>query len=48
MTATLQAFFATCPKGLEYLLVDELSALGAQDVPVTPEAPATLPPVVPP
>jgi len=32
MTATLQAFFATCPKGLEYLLVDELSALGAQDV----------------
>ena len=25
-------FFATCPKGLEYLLVDELKALGAADV----------------
>ena len=25
-------FFATCPKGLEYLLVDELQALGAADV----------------
>ena len=25
-------FFATCPKGLEYLLVDELKALGADDV----------------
>jgi 23S rRNA (guanine2445-N2)-methyltransferase / 23S rRNA (guanine2069-N7)-methyltransferase len=25
-------FFATCPKGLEYLLVDELKALGATDV----------------
>jgi 23S rRNA (guanine2445-N2)-methyltransferase / 23S rRNA (guanine2069-N7)-methyltransferase len=25
-------FFATCPKGLEYLLVDELKALGASDV----------------
>ncbi|HMM57298.1 MAG TPA: bifunctional 23S rRNA (guanine(2069)-N(7))-methyltransferase RlmK/23S rRNA (guanine(2445)-N(2))-methyltransferase RlmL [Rudaea sp.] len=25
-------FFATCPKGLEYLLVDELKALGAVDV----------------
>jgi 23S rRNA (guanine2445-N2)-methyltransferase / 23S rRNA (guanine2069-N7)-methyltransferase len=24
-------FFATCPKGLEYLLVDELKALGAAD-----------------
>jgi len=32
MTASVQAFFATCPKGLEYLLVDELTALGAQDV----------------
>jgi len=28
----LNAFFATCPKGLEYLLRDELIALGAQDV----------------
>ncbi|HET7662563.1 MAG TPA: THUMP domain-containing protein, partial [Rhodanobacteraceae bacterium] len=27
-----QAFFATCPKGLEYLLRDELKALGADDV----------------
>jgi 23S rRNA (guanine2445-N2)-methyltransferase / 23S rRNA (guanine2069-N7)-methyltransferase len=26
------AFFATCPKGLEYLLRDELIALGASDV----------------
>ncbi len=25
-------FFATCPKGLEYLLRDELTALGAEDV----------------
>ncbi|MGH8042788.1 MAG: bifunctional 23S rRNA (guanine(2069)-N(7))-methyltransferase RlmK/23S rRNA (guanine(2445)-N(2))-methyltransferase RlmL [Rudaea sp.] len=25
-------FFATCPKGLEYLLVDELKTLGATDV----------------
>lgn len=25
-------FFASCPKGLEYLLVDELKALGASDV----------------
>ncbi len=25
-------FFAACPKGLEYLLVDELKALGAMDV----------------
>jgi len=25
-------FFATCPKGLEYLLVDELKALGGADV----------------
>jgi len=25
-------FFASCPKGLEYLLVDELKALGAADV----------------
>jgi len=25
-------FFATCPKGLEYLLVDELKALAATDV----------------
>src|ERR1700712_5519130 len=24
-------FFATCPKGLEYLLVDELKLLGADD-----------------
>ncbi|WP_440221629.1 bifunctional 23S rRNA (guanine(2069)-N(7))-methyltransferase RlmK/23S rRNA (guanine(2445)-N(2))-methyltransferase RlmL [Dokdonella sp. MW10] len=28
----MQAFFATCPKGLEYLLRDELAALGASDV----------------
>ncbi|HUA79762.1 MAG TPA: bifunctional 23S rRNA (guanine(2069)-N(7))-methyltransferase RlmK/23S rRNA (guanine(2445)-N(2))-methyltransferase RlmL [Dyella sp.] len=28
----MNAFFATCPKGLEYLLRDELIALGAQDV----------------
>src|SRR5690625_103635 len=27
-----RAFFATCPKGLEYLLRDELVALGASDV----------------
>ncbi|KRE97801.1 50S rRNA methyltransferase [Frateuria sp. Soil773] len=26
------AFFATCPKGMEYLLRDELAALGASDV----------------
>ena len=26
----MQRFFATCPKGLEYLLRDELVALGAQ------------------
>src|ERR1700749_164547 len=25
-------FFASCPKGLEYLLVDELKSLGAADV----------------
>jgi 23S rRNA (guanine2445-N2)-methyltransferase / 23S rRNA (guanine2069-N7)-methyltransferase len=25
-------YFATCPKGLEYLLVDELKAIGADDV----------------
>ena len=25
----MRDFFATCPKGLEYLLVDELKALGA-------------------
>ena len=25
-------FFATCPKGLEYLLKDELIAIGASDV----------------
>ena len=25
-------FFATCPKGLEYLLKDELIAIGAGDV----------------
>jgi 23S rRNA (guanine2445-N2)-methyltransferase / 23S rRNA (guanine2069-N7)-methyltransferase len=31
-SADVQAFFATCPKGLEYLLVDELTALGASDV----------------
>jgi 23S rRNA (guanine2445-N2)-methyltransferase / 23S rRNA (guanine2069-N7)-methyltransferase len=28
----LKPFFATCPKGLEYLLRDELTALGAADV----------------
>lgn len=28
----MKSFFATCPKGLEYLLVDELKALGATDV----------------
>jgi len=28
----MRDFFATCPKGLEYLLVDELTALGAGDV----------------
>ncbi|TBR38816.1 MULTISPECIES: bifunctional 23S rRNA (guanine(2069)-N(7))-methyltransferase RlmK/23S rRNA (guanine(2445)-N(2))-methyltransferase RlmL [Dyella] len=28
----MSAFFATCPKGLEYLLRDELAALGAEDV----------------
>lgn len=27
----MSAYFATCPKGLEYLLRDELAALGAQD-----------------
>ena len=28
----MRDFFATCPKGLEYLLVDELKAVGASDV----------------
>ena len=28
----MSAYFATCPKGLEYLLRDELAALGAEDV----------------
>jgi len=28
----MRDFFATCPKGLEYLLVDELKTLGADDV----------------
>ena len=28
----MRDFFATCPKGLEYLLVDELKALAASDV----------------
>jgi len=28
----VSAFFATCPKGLEYLLRDELVAMGAEDV----------------
>ncbi|MDR3385652.1 MAG: bifunctional 23S rRNA (guanine(2069)-N(7))-methyltransferase RlmK/23S rRNA (guanine(2445)-N(2))-methyltransferase RlmL [Rudaea sp.] len=28
----MREFFATCPKGLEYLLVDELNGLGASDV----------------
>ncbi|SFK92016.1 bifunctional 23S rRNA (guanine(2069)-N(7))-methyltransferase RlmK/23S rRNA (guanine(2445)-N(2))-methyltransferase RlmL [Rhodanobacter glycinis] len=28
----MNAYFATCPKGLEYLLRDELVAMGAQDV----------------
>ena len=27
----MSAYFATCPKGLEYLLRDELAALGAED-----------------
>ncbi|HEX7342208.1 MAG TPA: bifunctional 23S rRNA (guanine(2069)-N(7))-methyltransferase RlmK/23S rRNA (guanine(2445)-N(2))-methyltransferase RlmL [Rhodanobacteraceae bacterium] len=31
-TAASRAFFATCPKGLEYLLRDELVAMGADDV----------------
>ncbi|HEY0179147.1 MAG TPA: THUMP domain-containing protein, partial [Dokdonella sp.] len=30
-SADVPAFFATCPKGLEYLLRDELAALGAAD-----------------
>lgn len=32
MTSMAMNFFATCPKGLEYLLRDELTALGAGDV----------------
>ena len=28
----MQKFFAACPKGLEYLLVNELEQLGAQEV----------------
>ena len=28
----MRDFFASCPKGLEYLLVDELKALGCSDV----------------
>src|SRR5215469_2606530 len=28
----MRDFFASCPKGLEYLIVDELKALGASDV----------------
>ena len=28
----MTAYFATCPKGLEYLLRDELVALGASEV----------------
>ena len=28
----MNAYFATCPKGMEYLLRDELAAMGAQDV----------------
>ncbi len=28
----MRGFFASCPKGLEYLLVDELKSLGASDV----------------
>src|SRR5689334_6283203 len=28
----MRDFFATCPKGLEYLLVDELKAIGASEV----------------
>ena len=28
----MTAFFASCPKGLEYLLKDELVALGADEV----------------
>jgi 23S rRNA (guanine2445-N2)-methyltransferase / 23S rRNA (guanine2069-N7)-methyltransferase len=30
--AAVRDFFASCPKGLEYLLVDELKALGGADV----------------
>lgn len=32
----LQSFFAPCPRGLEHLLVDELSALGASDIGAVP------------
>lgn len=32
MSAAVQTFFAPCAKGLEYLLVDELKALGAEQV----------------
>ena len=31
-TSATRAFFATCPKGMEYLLRDELVAIGASDV----------------
>ncbi len=31
MVAVVRDFFASCPKGLEYLLVDELKALGGVD-----------------
>lgn len=33
--ATLQNFFATCPRGLETVLVDELTAIGATKIEVT-------------
>ena len=32
MVAVVRDFFASCPKGLEYLLVDELKAIGGADV----------------
>ncbi len=31
-SSDVRDFFASCPKGLEYLLVDELKSLGASDV----------------
>lgn len=32
MNKTVQRFFATCPRGLEALLADELAAIGAQSI----------------